>query len=135
MDVRKRIRTALIGAALLCVSATLAGCATPATHQTAVPSVSRVAPIVADLSALDGQTITLPKSTVLDITVPAGESVGWKANFGTQGIGLFQPGSERGGVVTNPGIVPLRTGTTTVTMTRPAAGHTTTFTLKVVAAQ
>ena len=129
------MRSALIGGVLLCVSATLAGCSTPATHQTPVSTASRVAPIVEDLSALDGQTITLPKSTVLDITVPAGESVGWTATFGTHGIGLFQPGSERGGLATNPGIVPLRTGTTTVTMTRPAANRTTTFTLKVVAAE
>jgi hypothetical protein len=135
VDVTKRIRNALIAGVLLCASATLAGCATPPTHRAPASTVSRVAPIVAELSALDGQTVTLPKSTVLDITVPAGESVGWTVTFGTQGIGLFQPGSERGGVVTNPGIVPLRTGTTTVTLTRPAAQRATTFTLNVVAAE
>lgn len=95
----------------------LSGCAT-ASPQSPVSSTRHVAPVVVDVASLDGKTIPLPRSTVLDINVPTGQTTGWKATFEQKGMALFQPGSHRGGLETNPGILPLRQGTTKVTLQR-----------------
>jgi hypothetical protein len=76
-----------------------------------------VAPTVVSTDSLAGETVALPRNTVLDINTGKTPVTGWKVSMDPLGVAVFHDGSTRGGVKTNPGITPLKSGITIVTLT------------------
>ena len=88
-----------------------------------------IAPVIVELTELDGTTVTVPLGNVVVVNADAPAS--WTATVADESIATFTPGSDDGSAVFNPGFAPLQAGSTTVTM---SDGTTTvTFTLDVTA--
>lgn len=99
----------------------LSGCASdpPAPSAATASSPRLVAPVVKQLDELAGQMVTLPRNTTLDINTGTAPVSGWTVEMDPLGVAIFHDGSTRGGLVTNPGITPLKSGITIVTLTHP----------------
>jgi hypothetical protein len=91
-----------------------------------------ISPITVDITSLDGQTVDVDVDNVININ--AADVTAWTAEIADPAIAEFIPGTSEGDTAdalkTNPGIKPLKIGTTKVTMTS-TDGTTVTFTVNV----
>lgn len=78
-----------------------------------------ISPITVDITSIDGQTIDVGIDNVININ--AEDVTAWSAEIADPTIAEFVAGTSEGdsadALKTNPGIKPLKVGTTEVTMT------------------
>jgi len=117
--------------AALAVALPLAACSDDLTRasDTTQASSQLPAPVIVDVTELDGTTVSVPLGNV--VVVNADDPTAWTANVADAGIATFTPGSDDGSATFNPGFAPVQAGTTEVTMTDGTT--TVTFTLDVTA--
>ena len=121
---------ALVGAATL----GLAACSTASSDtssDTSSEASQVIAPIIVDTADLNGTTVDLPLNNVMDIVVPADTEADWTASVADPSILEFVAGGSDGSATFNPGIKPLKAGSTEVTLTNSVTGDTVTFTVNV----
>ncbi|QWT25125.1 hypothetical protein KPL76_07215 [Subtercola sp. PAMC28395] len=118
----------------------LAGCsgnsagtaATPVVTPSASSSGSTlIAPIVVNLSSVNGQVVTVGLNNVVDLNTGATIVTNWRGEVADPTIAKFVEGHIDGGATFNPGITPLAVGASTVTVTNRITGFRTTFDLVV----
>ena len=112
----------LAASAVLLIALALAACApTPA-----------VAPITVNANDLQGETIDVPKNSVLNINTGDLAVDSYEAEIADPSIVEFVQGREDGSATFNPGFKPLKVGETEVTMTNEQGGiQPLTFTITV----
>lgn len=91
-----------------------------------------ISPITVDITSIDGTTIDVDIDNIININ--AADVTAWTAEIADPAIAEFIPGTSEGDTAdalkTNPGIKPLKIGTTEVTMTS-TDGTIVTFTVNV----
>lgn len=114
------------------VALTATACSSPSNDTTPSESTSVIAPIIVDVTQLDGKTVEVAVDNVIDIN--ADDVTAWSAVIADPSIAEFIAGTSEGdsedALKTNPGIKPLKIGETKVTMTS-TDGTTVTFTVVV----
>lgn len=108
------VRLAAVAAAGVLAASALAGCA--AQDGPVLP------PIIKNVNELQGATVELPIDTVLSINTESLATDSYEAEIGDSSIVEFVQGSDKDGLVTNPGFTPKKEGETTVTMTNEQGG-------------
>lgn len=134
-------RRAAAASAILLLSATLglAACSTPstpgattsATPSDAGASAQQLPPIMADLTTVDGTTVTVPLDNVIVLTGDKTDYKSWAATIEDPTIVSFTPGKDDGSAQFNPGLSPISTGTTKVSLDNSISGKHVTFTVTV----
>lgn len=122
---------ALVGAATLGLTACSSASTDSASTDTSSQASQVIAPIIVDTADLNGTTVDLPLNNVMDINVPADTEADWTATVADPSILEFTAGGTDGGATMNPGIKPLKAGSTEVTLTNSKTGDTVTFTVNV----
>ena len=122
---------ASIAALALLTAVPLAACSSDAdSSSTSASSANQLpAPVIVDVTSVDGTTVTVPLGNV--IVVNADAPATWTGTVADPAIATFTPGSDDGSASFNPGFAPTAAGTTTVTMTDGTT--TVTFTVEVTA--
>lgn len=122
-----RLAAAAAGLALVS-AAVLSGCAS-------TPNTPVVAPITMSTDELQGATVELPLNTILNITTGSLETDSYTAKIADTSIVEFTQGYTDGSATFNPGLKPLKVGSTEVVLTNEQGGiQPVTFTVDVVAA-
>ena len=118
-----------------CSSAGSPAATTPAASSSASPSPSaqQLPPIMADLKTVDGTTVSVPLDNVIVLTGDTEDFKSWTAKIEDPTIVSFTPGKDDGSAQFNPGLSPITTGTTTVTLDNSASGAHIVFTVVVTA--
>lgn len=106
----------------------LAGCA-------AGSSTGVIAPVIADLTTIDGTTVTVGVGNVIDLTGDDETYTAWTAEIADGKVVEFTPGRDDGSAQFNPGLTALAPGTTEVTLDNADSGDTVTFTVEVTPAK
>lgn len=91
-------------------------------------------PVIADLSLVDGTTVTVPLERTVDLTGDEESYTAWSAEIADSAIVRFVPGKDEGGASFNPGLTPLVEGSTEVTLTNADTDATVSFTVEVTPA-
>ncbi|MBS1908023.1 MAG: hypothetical protein JST33_16000 [Actinobacteria bacterium] len=130
----------VLAGALAIAAPALAGCSTPQAHVTDGPSDSatpasaqQLPPIMADLGTVDGTTITVPLDNVIVLTGDKTDFKSWTAQIEDPTVVSFTPGKDDGSAQFNPGLQPISTGTTKVTLDNSVSGTHAVFTVTVTA--
>lgn len=114
------------------IALTSAACSAPAEDSKSQSEV--IAPIIVDVNEVDGQTVKVGLNNVIDIN--ADDVTAWSGEIEDPSVAEFIAGTSEGdskdAAKTNPGVKPLKEGTTKVTMTS-TDGKTVTFTVVVEA--
>lgn len=121
-----RPRTATLLALGLASAFALAGCAGPTTGV--------IAPVIADLTTIDGTTVTVGVGNVIDLTGDDETFTSWTADIADPKIVEFTPGKDDGSAQFNPGLKALSEGSTDVTLDNSKSGDSVTFTVEVTPA-
>lgn len=109
---------ALAGAAVFSLSACSTTSGNSESSETTEESGSAVvAPIIVDVTTLDGTTVDVPEGNFIDVNVPTDTEAKWTATIADGMILSFTAGGTDGSAVMNPGFAALAAGTTEVTMT------------------
>ena len=95
------------------------------------PSAQQLPPIMADLKTVDGPTVSVPLDNVIVLTGDTETYTSWTAKIEDPTIVSFTPGKDDGSAQFNPGLSPITTGTTTVTLDNSASGAHVAFTVVV----
>lgn len=134
-----RSRAVLAGILISSAALGLAACSgtggTAATTEpasvTPAPSAQQLPPIMADLKTVDGATVSVPLDNVIVLTGDTADFTHWTAKIEDPNIVSFTPGKDDGSAQFNPGLSPITTGTTKVTMDNSASGAHVAFTVEV----
>lgn len=104
------------------VALTATACSSQASNESSNSSEEAnqvISPITVDITSIDGQTIDVGIDNVININ--AEDVTAWSAEIADPTIAEFVAGTSEGdsadALKTNPGIKPLKVGTTEVTMT------------------
>ena len=118
-----------------CASAGSTAATTPPAPSSASPSPSTqlLPPIMADLKTVDGTTVSVPLDNVIVLTGDTQTYKSWTAKIEDPTVVSFTPGKDDGSAQFNPGLSPITTGTTTVTLDNSASGAHVVFTVVVTA--
>ncbi len=109
---------ALAGAAVFSLSACSMETSNSESSETTEETGSNViAPIIVDVTTLEGQTVEVGEGNFIDVLVPADSEALWTATVGDSMILTFVAGGTDGSAVFNPGFEAVGVGTTDVTMT------------------
>lgn len=121
-----RPRTAALLALGMASAFALAGCA--------ASSTGVIAPVIADLTKIDGTTVTVGVGNVIDLTGDDKTYTSWEADIADPKIVEFTPGKDDGSAQFNPGLKALAEGSTEVTLDNSESGDSVTFTVEVTPA-
>ncbi|WP_022887514.1 hypothetical protein [Glaciibacter superstes] len=116
---------ALAAAALLSISACSSDSSGSSSSAEALP------PVIVEIDSLDGTTVEVPMGGAIDITGDDETFTDWSADISDPAIAEFTPGKDDGSAQFNPGITPLKEGTTDVTMSNSTTDDTVDFTVTV----
>jgi len=109
---------ALAGAAVFSLSACSMETSNSESSESSEETGSNViAPIIVDVTTLEGQTVEVGEGNFIDVLVPADSEALWTATVGDSMILTFVAGGTDGSAVFNPGFEAVGAGTTDVTMT------------------
>ena len=104
----------------------------PASMTTLSPMRAVVAPVTVSVGDLQGATVDVALNQVININTGDLAVDSYTAEIADPSILEFVQGKEDGGATFNPGLKPLKVGTTEVTMTNAQGGiQPLTFTVKV----
>lgn len=95
------------------------------------PSAQQLPPIMADLKTVGGTTVSVPLDNVIVLTGDTETYKSWTAKIEDPTIVSFTPGKDDGSAQFNPGLSPITTGTTTVTLDNSVSGAHVVFTVEV----
>ena len=127
------MRSALAAGAIA-LALVLGGCAgSSAAPATGSASAQVIAPIFADLTNVDGTTVTVPLGNVVVLTGDDETFADWTADIDDPEVLSFTPGKTEGGASFNPGITPLKQGDSGVTLTNSSTGKKVSFEVEVTA--
>ena len=134
-----RSRAVLAGILIASAALGLAACSgtggtaatTPPASATTAPSAQQLPPIMADLKTVDGTTVSVPLDNVIVLTGDTGDFTHWTAKIEDPNVVSFTPGKDDGSAQFNPGLSPITTGTTKVTLDNSASGAHVAFTVEV----
>ena len=125
MTATRPVRTALAAASLALLVA-LAGCSgASSTPATTSASAQLPAPVIADLTEIDGTTVDLvgDDETFTD----------WTADIDDPEVVSFTPGKKDASASFNPGLTALSEGDSSVTLTNSSTGQKVEFEVEVTA--
>jgi len=91
-------------------------------------------PVIVDIDEIDGTTITVAEGNAIDLTGDDESYLDWTAEIADSTIVEFTPGKDDGSAQFNPGLSALKAGETEVTLDNSSSSESTTFTVKVTAA-
>ena len=103
--------------------ATLSACSSDSTATTSTASTTTAAPggsqalppVMVDLTTADGTTVEVTMATT--IVFPVDDVTAWSATIADPSVVGFTAGKDDGSAVFNPGLTPMKAGTTEVTLT------------------
>ncbi|MBS1698931.1 MAG: hypothetical protein JST25_11085 [Actinobacteria bacterium] len=131
----------LAGVLVLGAGLGLAACSAPGgTTATTPPATTggtpgsgarQLPPIMADLKTVDGSTVSVPLDNVIVLTGDTTDFKSWTATIEDPTIVSFTPGKDDGSAQFNPGLSPITTGTTKVTLDNSVSGAHVAFTVEV----
>ncbi|WP_147305803.1 hypothetical protein [Subtercola boreus] len=90
-----------------------------------------IAPVIADLSSIDGSTVTVPLDNVVVLESGDVKVTVWTGSVSDPQVAEFVAGMDDGSATFNPGIQPLAVGGTSVSVTDSDTGEVLTFDLEV----
>lgn len=136
---RRLRRSPAVLAAVVLIGSAITGCSTPQAHVTGEPtapasraaSAQQLPPIMADLKTVGGSTVSVPLDNVIVLTGDDTAYKSWAATIADPTIVSFTPGKDDGSAQFNPGLSPITTGTTTVTLDNSVSGAHVVFTVEV----
>lgn len=92
-----------------------------------------IAPVIVNLSEVDGTTVEVTKGNVIDLTGDDETFTDWTATIADEKIVEFTPGRDDGSAQFNPGLTALEVGETEVTLDNSSSAESVTFTVDVTA--
>lgn len=92
-----------------------------------------IAPVIVNLSEVDGTTIEVTKGNVIDLTGDDETFTDWTAKIADENVVEFTPGKDDGSAQFNPGLTALDVGETEVTLDNSSSDESVTFTVEVTA--
>ena len=133
MTATRPVRTALAAASLALLVA-LAGCAAAnSTPATTSASAQLPAPVIADLTEIDGTTVTVPVGGAVDLVGDDETFTDWTADIDDPEVVSFTPGKKDASASFNPGLTALSEGDSAVTLTNSSTGQKVEFEVEVTA--
>lgn len=118
-------------AGMVIALAVLAGCAGGASDD--ATGTELPAPVIADLTTIDGTTVTVPVGGAVDLTGDDETYADWTAVIDDPDVVSFTPGKDEGSASFNPGLTALKEGDSDVTLTNSSTGDTVEFEVEVTA--
>lgn len=122
-------------ARLMCVGAIAAAALTGITACSSTPATGVIGPVTVDLSSLQGTDVTVEMGRVIDLTGDDTTFTAWEADISDPKIVEFTPGKDDGSAQFNPGLTPLKEGTTEVVLTNGESHDEVEFTVTVTPAK
>ncbi|PZU32512.1 MAG: hypothetical protein DI577_03090 [Microbacterium sp.] len=133
MTAPRPVRTALAAASLALLVA-LAGCSgASSTPATTSASAQLPAPVIADLTEIDGTTVTVPVGGAVDLVGDDETFTDWTADIDDPEVVSFTPGKKDASASFNPGLTALSEGDSAVTLTNSSTGQKVEFEVEVTA--
>ena len=133
MTAPRPVRMALAAVSLALLVA-VAGCSgassTPATTR---PPAQLPAPVIADLTEIDGTTVTVPVGGAVDLVGDDKTFTDWTADIDDPEVVSFTPGKKDASASFNPGLTALSEGDSSVTLTNSSTGQKVEFEVEVTA--
>lgn len=131
MTAPRPVRTALAAASLALLVA-LGGCAAAnSTPATGSASGQLPAPVIADLTDLNGTTVTVPVGGAVDLVGDDETFTDWTAAIEDPEVVSFTPGRKDASASFNPGLTALSEGDSGVTLTNSSTGQKVEFEIEV----
>ncbi|UOE43540.1 hypothetical protein [Agromyces larvae] len=132
---RRRRASVLVAAIGVAGALAFSGCAAGAGDETAEPTDGDVLPpIMVQLDEVDGTTVEVPLDNVIVLQGDDETYTAWEADIADESVAEFTPGRDDGSASFDPGITPLKVGSTEVTLDNSETGDSVTFTVDVVEA-
>lgn len=119
----------MFAAGVLMVGLALTGCSAPSTSD----GDQALPPVIADLTEIDGTTVTVQEGNAIDLVGDDEDYLDWKADIEDEAIVSFTPGKDDGSAQFNPGLTAKKVGETDVVLSNDASGDEVAFTVKVTA--
>lgn len=117
----------MLAAGVLAVGLALAGCSAPSTSG----GGQALPPVIADLTEIDGTTVTVEEGNVIDLVGDDENYLDWNAEIDDESIVSFTPGKDDGSAQFNPGLTAKKVGETEVVLSNDASGDEVAFTVEV----
>ncbi|MEV4774596.1 hypothetical protein LTA6_003373 [Microbacterium sp. LTA6] len=121
-------RPSMLAAGFLAVGLALTGCAAPTSGD---GGGNALPPVIADLTKIDGTTVTVVEGNVIDLVGDDEDYLDWKAEIDDEAIVSFTPGKDDGSAQFNPGLTAKKVGETDVVLSNDASGDEVAFTVEV----
>ncbi|MBN9178149.1 MAG: hypothetical protein J0I43_12390 [Microbacterium sp.] len=130
---RTLVRTVPAAGALVLALA-LGGCAgASSAPATGSASAQLAAPVIADLTKIDGTTVTVPVGGVVDLVGDDETFTDWTADIDDPEVVSFTAGKKDASASFNPGLTALSVGDSDVTLTNGSTGQKVEFEVEVTA--
>lgn len=122
-------RTPMFAVGMLVAGLALTGCAAPGTSG----GGQALPPVIADLTEIDGTTVTVEEGNVIDLVGDDENYLDWNAEIDDDSVVSFTPGKDDGSAQFNPGLTAKSVGETAVVLSNDASGDEVAFTVEVTA--
>lgn len=133
MTATRPVRMALAAASLALLVA-VAGCSgASSTPATTSASAQLPAPVIADLTEIDGTTVTVPVGGAVDLVGDDETFTDWTADIDDPEVVSFTPGKKDASASFNPGLTALSEGDSAVSLTNSSTGQKVEFEVEVTA--
>lgn len=133
MTAPRPVRMALAAVSLALLVA-VAGCSgASSTPATTSASAQLPAPVIADLTEIDGTTVTVPVGGAVDLVGDDKTFTDWTADIDDPEVVSFTPGKKDASASFNPGLSALSEGDSAVTLTNSSTGQKVEFEVEVTA--
>ncbi|MFY9712111.1 MAG: hypothetical protein WAK00_01440 [Microbacterium sp.] len=106
----------------------LTGCSAPSSDP---GGGNALPPVVADLTEIDGTTVTVEEGNVIDLVGDEENYLDWTAEIDDESIVSFTPGKDDGSAQFNPGLTAKAVGETEVVLSNDTSGDEVAFTVEV----
>ena len=118
----------MLAAAVLALALALTGCSAPSSD---TGESNALPPVIADLTEIDGTTVTVEEGNVIDLVGDDENYLDWNAEIDDESIVSFTPGEDDGSAQFNPGLTAKKVGETEVVLSNDASGDEIVFTVEV----
>ena len=120
-------RASMFAAGVLVVGLALTGCSAPSTSG----GGQALPPVIADLTEIDGTTVTVEEGNVIDLVGDDEDYLEWTAEIDDASVVSFTPGKDDGSAQFNPGLTAKKVGETEVVLSNDTSGDEVAFTVEV----
>ena len=123
-----------LAAGAIALAVALGGCSGASSDPGAASASAQLpAPVIADLTTIEGTTVTVPVGGAVDLVGDDETFTDWTADIDDPEVVSFTPGKKDASASFNPGLTALSEGDSAVTLTNSSTGQKVEFEVEVTA--